>query len=126
MTIYTAAFTHQKSIKNQEKHTENTGKQVVWVTVNKGREIKVIPHGNWLSGRRISTLIIHKLSLVVMDIFSKHLILFEWKETESRVAHGKCQPGILQTTLKPQGVCDDPTGAVESWTLPGPMNLDRN
>jgi hypothetical protein len=77
MTVYISAFTHQNSIKNQEKCTENTGEQVVWVTVNKGREIKGIPCGNWHSGSPISASKIHKLLLVVMDIFSKHLILVE-------------------------------------------------
>lgn len=123
MAIYTSAFTHPKSIKNQEKHTEHTGKQVVWVTVNKGREIKGIPHENWHSGRCISASKTHKLTLVIMDIFSKHFILDEWQETESTelpVANARRPTTYTEAT----GACDDPAAVVESCTLPGPMTLD--
>lgn len=81
MTIYTSAFSHQQSIKNQEKHTENSGKQVVWVTVNKEREMKGLSHGNWHSGRCISSSQTHNLSLVFTDVFPKYLILVGWKGT---------------------------------------------
>jgi hypothetical protein len=40
MTIYTSGFYNQESIKNHKKHNKNTGKQVLWVAVKKGRETK--------------------------------------------------------------------------------------
>lgn len=37
-TIYMSAFINQKCIKNRKNHNKKTGKQIFWLSVNKGEE----------------------------------------------------------------------------------------